>query len=215
MAARPPRGPGRPPSRKPSGARGGRSTTSGAKAKAGRSSPGTSTTGKKAAGNDATSKASTTSARPAAATAGTGPQLTTRAVVLLSVVLLLIASYTSTLHAWWQQRSDIQATKAEIAMRKQSILDLEDQMDRWDDPAYVKQQAKERFGWVSPGEVGYRVIGSDGTVQGADVPTLDSPAAAAAPEWYDKLWGSVKEAGKEPVAPATTDPEPDKVLKNE
>jgi hypothetical protein len=131
--------------------------------------------------------------------------------VLLSVVLLLIASYTSTLHAWWDQRSDIQATKAEIVMRKQAILDLEDQKARWDDPAYVKQQARERFGWVMPGEIGYRVIGTDGKVQG-EVPTLDAPAQAASTTWYDKLWGSVKEAGKEPTARKTTTPE--KVLKN-
>lgn len=153
--------------------------------------------------------------KPAEPTAGSGPQLTTRAIVLLSVVLLLIASYTSTLNAWWQQRSDISSTKAEIAMRKQAIVDLEDQIARWDDPAFVKQQAKERFGWVSPGEVGYRVIGSDGKVQGADVPTLDAPAQSADPAWYDKLWGSVKEAGKDPVEAPTTDPEPDKVLKNQ
>ncbi len=88
-------------------------------------------------------------------------------------------------------------------------------MDRWDDPAYVKQQAKERFGWVSVGEVGYRVLGSDGTMQGADVPTLDSPTQAASPQWYDKLWGSVKEAGKEPAPAPTTDPDPDKVLKKQ
>jgi len=136
-------------------------------------------------------------------------------VVLLAVVLLLIASYTSTLHAWWQQRSDISSTKAEIAMRKAAIVDLEDQIARWNDPAYVKQQAKERFGWVSPGEVGYRVIGSDGKVQGADVPTLDAPVQAPDPAWYDKLWGSVKEAGKDPADPAPADPVPDKVLENE
>lgn len=214
MAARPPRGPGRPPSRKPSGSRGGRSTP---RASAG--TPAGKAADKPAGKTSSTSagkaSASTSSAKAVAPKAGSGPQLTTRAIVLLSVVLLLIASYTSTLHAWWQQRSDIQATKAEIVMRNQAILDLEDQMDRWDDPAYVKQQAKERFGWVSPGEVGYRVIGIDGTVQGADVPTLDSPAEAASPEWYDKLWGSVKEAGKEPTAPAKTDPDPDKVLKNQ
>jgi hypothetical protein len=100
-------------------------------------------------------------------------------------------------------------------MREQAIVDLKDQVARWDDPAYVKQQAKERFGWVSPGEVGYRVIGSDGKVQGADVPTLDAPPQASDPAWYDKLWGSVKEAGKEPSTAPTTDPEPDKVLKTQ
>lgn len=133
--------------------------------------------------------------------------------MLLSVVLLLIASYTSTLHAWWEQRGEIQATKAEIAMRKQAIVDLQDQKARWDDPAYVKQQARERFGWVMPGEVGYRVIGSDGRVQG-EVPTLDAPATASTTEWYDKLWGSVEQAGKKPTAAKTT-PVPDKVLKKQ
>ncbi|WP_456695369.1 FtsB family cell division protein [Aeromicrobium sp. P5_D10] len=144
-----------------------------------------------------------------------GPRLTTRAIVLLAVVLLLLASYTSTLHAWWEQRSEIQATKAEIAMRKLAIADLEDQKERWDDPAYVKQQAKERFGWVLPGEVGYRVKGSDGKVQGAAVPTLDVPTQAKSPQWYDKLWGSVEAAGKEPVAPKKNQPDPDKVLKDQ
>lgn len=130
----------------------------------------------------------------------------------MSVVLLLIASYTSTLHAWWEQRGDIQATRAEIVMRKQQIVADQDQLKRWDDPAYVKQQAKERFGWVTPGEVGYRVIGSDGAVKG-DVPTLDAPPQASSKAWYDQLWGSVKESGKAPAAPQKT-ADPDKVLKN-
>ena len=117
--------------------------------------------------------------------------------MLLSVVLLLIASYTTTLRAWWDQRGEIQETRAEIATRTAAIADLEIEEGRWDDPAYVEQQARERFGWVLPGEVGYRVIGSDGTVQG-DAPTLDDPPSAAPREWYDTLWGSVLESGKKP-----------------
>ncbi|GAA3515082.1 hypothetical protein GCM10022234_07550 [Aeromicrobium panaciterrae] len=143
---------------------------------------------------------------------GSGPQLTTRAIVLLSVVLLLVASYTSTLHAWWDQRGDIQSTKAEIVMRKQAIEDLNDEKARWEDPAYVKQQARARFGWVMPGEVGYRVIGADGVVRG-DVPTLDEPPAAKTPQWYDKLWGSVKQSGKEPSDKKPEDP--DAVIKKQ
>jgi hypothetical protein len=133
--------------------------------------------------------------------------------VLLSVVLLLIASYTSSLHAWWEQRGDIQSTKAEIAMREKEIVRLEDQKDRWDDPAFVAQQARARFGWVMPGEVGYRVIGSDGTVQG-DVPTLDEPPSTAPTPWYDKLRGSVEQAGKEPSRTPTKKPD-DEVLKKQ
>ena len=142
-----------------------------------------------------------------------GPRFTTRAVVLLSVVLLLLASYTSSLHAWWQQRGEIQAKKAEIVMREAAIDDLTDTEARWEDPAYVEQQARQRFGWVMPGEVGYRVIGADGSVEG-DVPTLDEPPAPEQREWYETLWGSVEAAGRVPSA-QTPQPEPDEVLRNE
>ncbi len=182
MATRAPRGRSSPGGRRPSGPPGARTST----------------------------RARSAAKKPVSS--GSGPQLTTRAIVLLSVSLLLVASYTSTLHAWWEQRGDIQATKAEIVMRKQAIADLEDEKARWDDPAYVKQQARARFGWVMPGEVGYRVIGADGVVRG-DVPTLDEPLPATTPQWYDKLWGSVKQSGK---VPATKKPEdPNAVIKKQ
>ncbi|MDQ3156157.1 MAG: septum formation initiator family protein [Actinomycetota bacterium] len=134
-------------------------------------------------------------------------------MVLLSVVLLLIASYTSSLHAWWDQRGEIQSQKAEIVMRKNAIKELRDDKERWSDRAFVEQQARERFGWVLPGEVGYRVIGSDGKVQGS-VPTLDPPPVPETKQWYDKLWGTVVESGKQPKKKAV-EPDPDKVLKKD
>jgi cell division protein FtsB len=139
------------------------------------------------------------------------PRFTTRAVVLLSVVLLLVASYTSALHAWWAQRGEIQSAKAEIVMRRDAISQLQDTKARFNDPAYIKQQARARFGWVMPGEVGYRVIGSDGSVQG-EVPTLDAPPVARHGQWYDTLWVSVQKAGQKPpkAKPAEN---PDEVLK--
>lgn len=129
----------------------------------------------------------------------------------MAVILLLVASYTSSLHAWWEQRGEIQATKAEIVMRKDAIKQLQGDQQRWNDKAFVEQQARERFGWVLPGEVGYRVIGSDGQVQG-QVPTLDAPPVAQEKIWYDKLWGTVIESGKT-AKPHIAVPDPDKVLK--
>ncbi|MGB9011331.1 MAG: septum formation initiator family protein, partial [Aeromicrobium sp.] len=144
-------------------------------------------------------------ARRAAGASGSGPQITTRAVLLLSVVVLLIGSYTATFRAWWSARQDIAASQAERTQLKGQIADLEDQKKRFNDPAYIQQQARERFGWVMPGEVGYRVIGSDGEVRG-EVPTLDAPTEVTTDQWYDKLWGSVKTAGspKADVAPRDT-----------
>jgi len=145
-------------------------------------------------------------------TSGTGSQITTRAVILLSVVLLLVASYTASFRAWWGARQEIQSTKAEAVALKSEIKDLKEQKERFDDPAYIKQQARERFGWVMPGEVGYRVIGEDGSVRG-QVPELDEPPEVHQPQWYDKLWGSVETAGADEGDNAPAEDTSDEPLK--
>lgn len=140
---------------------------------------------------------------------GTGPQITTRAVLLLSVVLLLVGSYSASLRAWWGARQELQTTRAERTILKEQIADLENEKGRFDDPAFIKAQARQRFGWVMPGEMGYRVIGADGAVRG-EVPTLDAPPSTASDEWYDTLWGTVTVAGdpEAAVAPTPTDQQP-------
>lgn len=130
--------------------------------------------------------------------------------MLMVIVLLLVGSYASSLHTWWQQRQEIQSARAEIAMRKAAIEQLGDAKARWEDPAYVRQQARERFGWVLPGEVGYRVIRSDGTVRGA---TLDEAAGTDRPSWGDRLWQSVQIAGQDPARRAAQQDDTGKVLK--
>ncbi|HPU12989.1 MAG TPA: septum formation initiator family protein [Aeromicrobium sp.] len=125
--------------------------------------------------------------------------MTARAAILLVVAVMLIASYTASLHAWWQQRAEIVALEAKNRATKAKIAELEDQQKRWDDPAYVRQQARERFGWVMPGEVGYRVIGADGQIKG-DVSQLEEPTTKVQGPWVERLWGSVVEAGREKSA---------------
>lgn len=142
-----------------------------------------------------------TRSAPAASTAGSGTKFTTRALILLAVAVTLIASYTTSVHAWWQQRSEIAALEAQNRQSEAEIERLEDQQRRWSDPAYVRQQARERFGWVMPGEVGYRVIGVDGELQGR-TSTLEEPEVAPRTPWLERLWGSVEQAGRASEQPA-------------
>ncbi len=137
---------------------------------------------------------------------GTGTRFTTRALILLAVAVVLIASYTASVHAWWQQRSEIAALEAQNRAAKDDIAQLKDEQRRWSDAAYIRQQARERFGWVMPGEVGYRVIGADGELQGRSS-TLDEPAVQPRQHWIERLWGSVGEAGKEPGATSVEESE--------
>lgn len=128
--------------------------------------------------------------------------------------MVLAVSYASSARAWIQQRSDINELQATIAARETAVAQLEEDTKRWEDPAYVQAQARLRFGWVMPGETGYRVIGDDGEALGG-TSRLAQPRSSpqtAEPDWWESQWGSVVEAGKDP-APKQAEPTREPVTK--
>lgn len=147
-----------------------------------------------------------TAAHPAARTARTArtaqrrPRFTGRAAVLVLVLAVLTVSYASSLRAYLQQRSHIGDLKAQIAEREASIDRLEREKARWGDPAYVRAQARERFGYLLPGESGFEVIGPDGTPLEAQA-SLNDPdeVIKTVPKaWWSAAWESMESAGNPP-----------------
>ncbi|WP_416954156.1 FtsB family cell division protein [Nocardioides sp. T5] len=141
------------------------------------------------------------SVRPAAPrSTARRPRFTGRAAVLVLVLAVLTVSYASSLRAYLQQRSHIGDLKAQIAEREASINDLEREKKRWDDPAYVKAQARARFGYLMPGEAGFEVIGPDGKPLEAQA-SLNDPddVIKTVPKaWWTAAWESMELAGNPP-----------------
>ncbi|NYE35494.1 cell division protein FtsB [Nocardioides cavernae] len=139
--------------------------------------------------------------RPAAArSGGRRPRFTGRAAVLVLVLAVLTVSYASSLRAYLQQRSHIGDLKAQIAEREASIDDLEREKKRWDDPAYVKAQARARFGYLMPGESGFEVIGVDGKPleAQAELNDPDDVIKTVPTAWWTSAWESMELAGNPP-----------------
>ncbi len=125
------------------------------------------------------------------------PRLTGRAAVLVLVMAVLVVSYASSLRAYLQQQGELAGLRADIATSRAHITALEREQRRWQDPAYVRAQARQRFGWVLPGEVGFRVLGAHGTAMGADSSLDRAPVASSTgPTWYHTAWASVLAAGQ-------------------
>ncbi|MFT3876992.1 MAG: septum formation initiator family protein [Propioniciclava sp.] len=132
---------------------------------------------------------------------GRRPRLgfTRRALAVFTVVVLLVFSFAGALRVWLMQSQQLALANAQIEQRNQQIAALEDELVRWNDPAFVSAQARSRLGWVMPGEVGYRVIGADGSmlsgtegidgVGGAHVSGLEE-------RWWDRVAASMKEADR-------------------
>lgn len=127
-------------------------------------------------------------------------RLTGRAAVLVLVLAVLAVSYASSLRAYLQQREHIDALQEQIDQRKADIQEKEREKERWNDPAYVGQQARERFGYVPKGETPFVAV-RDGKPLDASAKLAD-PSTVADPDrraWYVDAWDSMKVAGHPPT----------------
>jgi cell division protein FtsB len=127
-----------------------------------------------------------------------GSSLTARAIALAVVLLILTISYATSLRIYFAQAHEIASTSAEITERQQRIRELQGELARWGGETYVQTQARERLGWVVPGEIGYTVVGADGKPLGggAKITAETAPDEAAQDAWWSKLWGSVQAADR-------------------
>ncbi|GAA3276227.1 septum formation initiator family protein [Paenarthrobacter aurescens] len=111
------------------------------------------------------------------------------AVVMIAITILLAP----TVKIFLEKRAEISALEAEIAGRKAEQAELNKQLSRWQDPNYVKQQARDRINMVMPGETGYWVFGGE---EAAGTPGGRTGSGSSAnPEnlpWVDALWESIR-----------------------
>lgn len=110
-------------------------------------------------------------------------------VVMIAITIMLAP----TVKIFLDKRAEIAGLQADIAAQQSKQNDLKHQVSRWQDPNYVKQQARDRINMVMPGETGYWVFGSDlpaGQSGGAaGAPTAQDPANLP---WVDSLWESIR-----------------------
>jgi cell division protein FtsB len=123
--------------------------------------------------------------------------LSTRAAVLALVLGILVLSYAFPLRAWLTQSGEIDDLRSASEELDAEVGALQDELSRWDDPAYVRSQARERLNVVPRGDVGALVIG--------EVPEAEPerPAGVIVPgttsesmPWWSLVWDGLEEAGR-------------------
>ncbi|WP_256970792.1 FtsB family cell division protein [Cellulomonas iranensis] len=122
---------------------------------------------------------------------------TVRAMVFSLVLLVAFVLVYPTLGTYLQTRAEVQQLRSQRDASAAEKSDLEAELRRWDDQAYVVAQARERLSFVMPGETAFVVVDPE-TVP--DVPAADEgpvPTAAdgATRPWYASVWDSVEIAG--------------------
>lgn len=133
---------------------------------------------------------------------------TMRAIVLFGVILFALVTLIPTLRAYLGQRSQIAQLEQEFEEAETREDDLRAELARWEDPAYVAAQARDRLSFVMPGETAYKVIDPDTVDEDApDVPD-EEDANSGVPEledlvdvpkgqpWYTSVRDSLRVAGE-------------------
>ncbi|MFC4430838.1 septum formation initiator family protein [Citricoccus alkalitolerans] len=121
--------------------------------------------------------------------------LTGRSVAFLVVLFVAAVLLAPTLRVFLDQQAELRAVQEEIAAEQQLQQDLTSEIARWEDPAYIQQQARERFNLVMPGEQTYMVIGGDETVEDPVPPPASPSEVNQDMPWADALLDSVVRAG--------------------
>ncbi|WP_377644461.1 septum formation initiator family protein [Oryzobacter terrae] len=117
-----------------------------------------------------------------------------RGLVLVSILAFLMVLLGSTVAAYVGQRHDIAALRERVATQERDVAELEDERERWRDPAYVEQQARQRLKFVKPGERSYTVLDAEPSAGTADPVQVLADDAAPEMAWYQAVWESTRTA---------------------
>lgn len=113
-----------------------------------------------------------------------------RAVILAAVVCVLTLTVAGPVRTFFAQHAELkQQAKVEANLRRQ-IAELKKQKANLADPAYIKARARERLGFVMPGETPYQVQ----LPPGVQVPAQPGEQPATTPggdPWYTALWRTI------------------------
>ena len=128
-----------------------------------------------------------------------------RAAILAVVVCVLTLTIAGPVRTYFSQRTEQrQLATAESQLRSQ-IGNLEQQKSKLADPAYIAAQARERLGFVMPGDTPYQVQLPDGALTPPAPPAPPATAHSNQP-WYTALWHTIADEphGVSPVPGAPT-----------
>lgn len=127
--------------------------------------------------------------------------------VSVSVILVIVLGtflVSQDVQTYLDQRRQITEMEQSIKLADQAVADMQAERDRWQDPVYIRSQARDRLYYVLPGEVSYLVMNSEGmdfsdtsgTLGAAlakkrNADEISLQATAARENWVDSIVESV------------------------
>ena len=117
-----------------------------------------------------------------------------RVLALSAILFLLTLTIAPPVKHYFTQRAQISALKSQLAADNSALQKAREELMLWQDPEFVKAQARERLHFVLPGERQYIVI-NDSTTDTNNGTTKIASALTDGQPWYARLIASISETG--------------------
>jgi cell division protein FtsB len=117
-----------------------------------------------------------------------------RALALSVVFFFLALTLAPPIKHYFTQRAQISALNAQLVSDNKALDAARKELLLWQDPQYVKSQARERLHFVLPGERQY-IVTEGATTTDAASPTKVASALVDGQPWYTRLIASISESG--------------------
>ncbi|MFC4241979.1 septum formation initiator family protein [Gryllotalpicola reticulitermitis] len=122
------------------------------------------------------------------------------AVVMFGLIVMAVLVLAPTVRLYSTQQQQVSDLAAQNHAQQTKVDQLNDQIQDWDDPAYVKAQARDRLLYVMPGETSYLII-NDVPKTAATTPTkVSTNVQQQTGDWSSTLLRSILEQPKAPAA---------------
>jgi cell division protein FtsB len=123
-----------------------------------------------------------------------------RAAILAAVVCVLTLTIAGPVRTYFAQRTEMSQLAATEQSLRAQIADLEQQKEKLGDPVFIAAQARERLGFVMPGDIPYQVQLPPGEALPPTPGQQLAPTASTDP-WYTSLWKTIADTphGAAPV----------------
>ena len=116
------------------------------------------------------------------------------ALALWTIFFILALAIAPPVKHYFTQRAQISALNSQLASDNKALEAARQELLLWQDPEYIKSQARERLHFVLPGERQY-IVTENGTASNTDEGTKVANSLTDGQPWYSRLIASITEAG--------------------
>lgn len=115
-------------------------------------------------------------------------------MLVLGLLIVAIMVLAPGLRIFVEQRNELADLRAQVSIQQEQVAQMEAERARWDDPSYLRAQARDRLFFVMPGDVSYLVI-NDVVVEQESTQPVSKTIQVTDTDWVKSMFNSVMVAG--------------------